>query len=277
MSPGTAARSRGRLIEAAKAAFREHGFHRASADAVAADAGFTRGALHASFDGKEGLFLAVLDEEIDARWATLSQPADAETAAARCCRLLDQDPGWTLALLEFTIHAARHPELAEQLRGRNDALRRQAVDVIAALRPELSRGNVEVGVKLALAVNTGIALVEAVCSHQGAEGDGLYKRIENLGQKITLPKGMIDSLHNLRLLGNDAAHVESRDYEEIGQAEVDTAIKVTKLILEATYQMQSILGELEALKREPASDRSGNPALSTKAIPLRKFEPRFPD
>jgi AcrR family transcriptional regulator len=156
------ANTRRRLIEAAKAAFREHGFHRASADAVAADAGFTRGALYANFDGKEGLFLAVLDEEMDARWAVLSQPADAKTAASRYCRLLDDDPEWTLALLEFTIHAARHPELAEQLRARNDDLRRLAVDAITELRPELSRSSAEVGVRLMLAANTGVALERAI-------------------------------------------------------------------------------------------------------------------
>jgi AcrR family transcriptional regulator len=154
--------TRRRLIKAAKAAFREHGFHRASADAVAADAGFTRGALYANFDGKEGLFLAVLDEEIDARWESLSQPADAEAAAARYCRLLDDDPGWTLALLEFTVHAARHAELAEQLRTRNDALRKLAVDAFAELWPELSRASAEVGVKLVLAANTGVALERAI-------------------------------------------------------------------------------------------------------------------
>lgn len=156
------ANTRRRLIKAAKAAFREHGFHRASADAVAAEAGFTRGALYANFDGKEGLFLAVLDEEIDARWEVLSQPADVEMAAARYCRLLDDDPGWTLALLEFTIHAARHPELAEQLRARNDALRKLAVDAAIELWPELSRSDAEVGVKLVLAANTGVALERAI-------------------------------------------------------------------------------------------------------------------
>lgn len=155
-------KTRRRLVEAAKAAFRKHGFHRASADAVAADAGFTRGALYANFDGKEGLFLAVLDEEIDARWEVLSQPVDAETAASRYCRFLDEDPGWTLALLEFTIHAARCPELVEQLRARNDALRKQAVAAAAELRPDLSRSSVEVGVKLVLAANTGVALERAI-------------------------------------------------------------------------------------------------------------------
>ncbi len=157
------ANTRRLLIEAGKAAFREHGFHRASADAIAEDAGFTRGALYANFDGgKEGLFLAVLDEEIDARYAAMTQPGDARTIASRYCRLLDDDRGWTLALLEFTIHAARHPELAEQLRARNDDLRRLTVDGITQLRPEISRKSAEVGAKLVLAANTGVALERAI-------------------------------------------------------------------------------------------------------------------
>jgi len=90
--------------------------------------------------------------------------------------------------------------------------------------------------------------LEAVCEDQGATGGDLYKRIENLGEKIVLPKGMIKALHNLRLLGNDAVHVEARVYAEIGKREVEVAVDVAKTILQATYQMDAILDELEALK-----------------------------
>jgi len=69
-----------------------------------------------------------------------------------------------------------------------------------------------------------------------------------LGKKIVLPKGMIKALHNLRLLGNDAVHVEARAYAEVGKREVEVAVDVTKTILQATYQMDAILDELEGLK-----------------------------
>lgn len=91
------AHTRRRLIEAAKSAFREHGFHRASAESLAVSAGYTRGALYANFDGKEGLFLAVLDEEVAVRRTVLAKSRDLETAARRYRTLLDEDPGWTLA------------------------------------------------------------------------------------------------------------------------------------------------------------------------------------
>jgi hypothetical protein len=90
--------------------------------------------------------------------------------------------------------------------------------------------------------------LEAVCADQGVTGDNLYERIEHLGNAIVLPRGLIAALHNLRLLGNDAVHVEARVYAEVGKREVEAAINVAKTILQATYQMDSLLDELEHLK-----------------------------
>lgn len=58
-----------RLIAVAHRAFAEHGFAAVSLDALAAEAGLTRGALHHHFGNKAGLFEAVLrriDAEIGA-------------------------------------------------------------------------------------------------------------------------------------------------------------------------------------------------------------------
>ena len=59
----------GRLLAVARRAFADQGFAATSLDALAAEAGMTRGALHYHFDNKAGLFEAVLrqiDAEIDA-------------------------------------------------------------------------------------------------------------------------------------------------------------------------------------------------------------------
>jgi Domain of unknown function (DUF4145) len=98
--------------------------------------------------------------------------------------------------------------------------------------------------------------LEAVCADQKVSGDSLYQRIEGLGKAIVLPKGMIAALHNLRLLGNDAVHVEARVYAEVGKREVEIAIDVAKTILQATYQMDSLLDELEELKESKAQGGS---------------------
>lgn len=65
----SAERTSARLIATARRAFAEQGFAQVSLDALAAEAGVTRGALHHHFTNKAGLFEAVLravDAEIGA-------------------------------------------------------------------------------------------------------------------------------------------------------------------------------------------------------------------
>ncbi len=73
-----------RLIAVARRVFAETGFAAASLDAMSAEAGVTRGALHHHFSNKVGLFEAVLrkvveeiEAEIDAAWAREADPWDA--------------------------------------------------------------------------------------------------------------------------------------------------------------------------------------------------------
>lgn len=70
-----------RLIAVARASFAQHGFAAVSLDALAAEAGVTRGALHHHFTNKVGLFEAVLRQidaeigvEIDRIWDSTLDP-----------------------------------------------------------------------------------------------------------------------------------------------------------------------------------------------------------
>jgi AcrR family transcriptional regulator len=157
--------TRQRLVEAANAIFREHGFHRASAEMIAAQAGYTRGALYANFAGKERLFLAVLDQEMIERYRVLTTSAPAATLAERYCKLLDEDPNWTLALLEFSIHAARHPDLAAELQTRNEQIRGVITEFIRSISADVSPHSAESRAKLVLATNTGVSLERALDAH----------------------------------------------------------------------------------------------------------------
>jgi hypothetical protein len=96
--------------------------------------------------------------------------------------------------------------------------------------------------------------LEEVCLDHEAGGSNLKDRLAVLGSKIVLPQALLDGLDALRLLGNDAAHVESRDYEQVGKQEVDVALDVTKEILKATYQLDSIVGRLTALQRQQETE-----------------------
>ncbi|MFH2125828.1 MAG: TetR/AcrR family transcriptional regulator [Pseudomonadota bacterium] len=51
-----------RLLDQARRLFAEHGFAGASAEQIVAAAGVTRGALYHHFDGKKGLFRAVVEQ-----------------------------------------------------------------------------------------------------------------------------------------------------------------------------------------------------------------------
>ena len=91
--------------------------------------------------------------------------------------------------------------------------------------------------------------LEEICQDRGATGKNLYARLEDLGKKIVIPKELIEAMQELRLLGNDAAHIESNTFDEVGKNEVEISIEFTKEILKAVYQYESLLGKLRALKK----------------------------
>lgn len=69
--------TRDRLVTVALGAFAEHGYAGVSLDALAAEAGVTRGALHHHFTNREGLFVAVvrrIDAELAEAWGEAAAP-----------------------------------------------------------------------------------------------------------------------------------------------------------------------------------------------------------
>ena len=92
--------TRERLVTVARRAFGERGYAKVSLDALAAEAGVTRGALHHHFTNREGLFEAVLrriDTELAEGWGEAAAPHDDRWTAFRagCHRYLTDamDPG----------------------------------------------------------------------------------------------------------------------------------------------------------------------------------------
>ena len=87
--------------------------------------------------------------------------------------------------------------------------------------------------------------LEEVCAEREAKGPNLQERIKALRGRVILPEELFDGLDEIRLLGNDAAHVESRQYDNVGKEEVEIAIEFTKEFLKAVYQYGTLLGDLE--------------------------------
>jgi len=99
--------------------------------------------------------------------------------------------------------------------------------------------------------------LEELCHDRGATGDNLKARIRGLRSKVILPPELLDGLDDLRLLGNDAAHIESQDYNDVGKEEVEVGIDFTKEVLKAAYQHDALLKRLRSLKK-PAKAQPGS-------------------
>ena len=92
--------------------------------------------------------------------------------------------------------------------------------------------------------------LEELCQDRRAEGNSLKDRISELRNSVILPDELFQAMNELRLLGNDAAHIEAKVYEEIGKEEVELAIQLTKEILKAIYQLDSLVKKLQSLKEK---------------------------
>ena len=93
--------------------------------------------------------------------------------------------------------------------------------------------------------------LEELCRDRGATGKTLKDRLSALASKVVLPHGLLQGMDDLRLLGNDAAHIESEVYRQVGQEEVEVGIMFTKEVLKAVYQYSALLGRLKGLKKAP--------------------------
>jgi hypothetical protein len=91
--------------------------------------------------------------------------------------------------------------------------------------------------------------LEEVCHERGVTGDNLKKRIEALSKKVILPPELIEGLDSLRLLGNDAAHIESQTFNQVGRTEVQVSFDVVKELLKGVYQYSALIQRLNDLKK----------------------------
>ena len=93
--------------------------------------------------------------------------------------------------------------------------------------------------------------LEELCENQGATGNNLKAKIKSLGSKVTLPPPLIAGMDNLRLLGNDAAHLELKHFDNIGSKELEVAILLTTEVLKGVFQYEDLIRKLEGLKKTP--------------------------
>ena len=88
-------------------------------------------------------------------------------------------------------------------------------------------------------------------------GVNLKEKIKNLRNKVLIPEELLDAADELRLLGNDAAHIEAKEFSEIGEPELNIAIEFAKEILKAVYQYSALLNKMQSLKKGPVTTDNG--------------------
>jgi AcrR family transcriptional regulator len=113
------ANTRERLLAAARSVFARSGFHGASVEEIASKAGFSTGALYSNFDGKEDLFLVLMEREIDEHAREISEAvrerasvAERATGGARqWMTMIQREPDLLLLFMEFWAYGVRDAEI----------------------------------------------------------------------------------------------------------------------------------------------------------------------
>jgi AcrR family transcriptional regulator len=180
------ARTRAELMASARQLFLRRGFHAASLEQVAEEAGFIIGAVSSRLGSKAYLFLAILDDHTDqlvaqvARVAGLDQPLGdrAELLAGRRMGLLERERDWFPLVLEFWSHAARDERLRRELGARHERL-------VAAYAGLIEADYARLGLPLPLAPEV---LARAVV----AMGNGVA--LERLADPARVPEDLLSTM-----------------------------------------------------------------------------------
>jgi AcrR family transcriptional regulator len=131
------AQTRADLLAAARGVFLRRGFHGASLEEIAQEAGYTKGAVYSNFEDKDALYLAVLEahyeQRIEAYAGIMLEGESLDEALRGVARFMaDADasePRWLPLLSEFIAHAAR----TERVRPSYLERRNRFLDAIARI------------------------------------------------------------------------------------------------------------------------------------------------
>src|SRR3954469_18366482 len=105
------AMTRSRVLEAAAQVFARRGFHGATVQDIAREAGATTGAIYSNFAGKEDLYFEVFEEHVAGRIRSHTERFERSDPAARPRAGADEwmaqlrdDPGFFPLYMEFWAH-----------------------------------------------------------------------------------------------------------------------------------------------------------------------------
>jgi AcrR family transcriptional regulator len=135
--------TREHVLAAAARVFARRGFHATSLEAIAEEAGYSRGAVYYNFADKEELFLELLDrrcaeraQDLRAVFADVDDDVEAtsqqaQIAAQRALAAMTGDPQWRALYMEFLAHAARDSAFRRRFAKRTEEMRGALEDIVA--------------------------------------------------------------------------------------------------------------------------------------------------
>jgi len=189
-------RNRRLVLEAARRVFLARGYASATVDAIAEEAGFSKGVVYSQFEGKADMFLALLEARITERAVQnerLAEQFDGRQLATAVPQLAlslwRTEPQWMQLVLEFRLHAARVPELNRRYAQLHEYTIDRLASVFARLHERAGttpRHPVRVLAQLSLAISRGAFLEEL--ADPAAAGLPAAEVISELVLQTVLPK-----------------------------------------------------------------------------------------
>jgi AcrR family transcriptional regulator len=172
------ANTRERLLAAARSAFASSGFHGASVEDIASRAGFSTGALYSKFDGKEDLFLVLMEREIEEHSreiakavAERSSVAERATGGAqRWMTMIEREPELLLLFMEFWAYGVRDADVRPKVAARFAQVRRLLTKLIEDSVREFDLQLALPAQQLAVAVD---ALADGIARQKLADPDAV--------------------------------------------------------------------------------------------------------
>jgi AcrR family transcriptional regulator len=166
------------LLESAGRVFARRGLTQASVDEVAADAGFTKGAVYANFGSKEELFLEMLDvrfarrlEDMDRALSTDEPPeVQARVAGRDFIDFLSSDPDWKRLFFEAALHASRDDAFRVKLQ---EHYARMRARMAALLQARSAAGGFDPGVPFDQLATMVFAMANGIGFEQFVEPDAV--------------------------------------------------------------------------------------------------------
>ena len=164
-------RNREAVLDAARRVFLDRGYGGATVDAIAEEAGFSKGVVYSQFGSKADMFMALLEQRITERAAQNERiaagkpvPEAARELLLAANRDVVSEHGWAQLLVEFRVHAARDPVLNRRYA---DAHRRTVAQLAALLTGLYDRAGTPPAVppqsiaEFVLAMGAGVTLERA--------------------------------------------------------------------------------------------------------------------